>query len=75
MVSHEYTVPEQTKKLLNCIEQIKKINGDTLFNYSIGESMEFALSEWQTEEKIIECVRSKKIEYSDFGDIYARKNS
>lgn len=71
-ISFEYTVPEQTSKAIDCIEQIQK-TGDTIFNYSIGESMEFALPQWLNIEQMIEHVNSDEFISTNFGDIYAYK--
>jgi FkbM family methyltransferase len=75
-ISFEYAVPEHTEKTIECIKQIENINKhQTLFNYSIGESMKFALDEWLTAEDMIIHVRSQTFENTNFGDIYARKFS
>ena len=74
-ISFEYTVPEQTKKTIDCIKQIGNINGNkTLFNYSVGESMEFALQEWLPIDKMIDLVCTQDFENTGFGDIYAHKS-
>jgi FkbM family methyltransferase len=75
VISFEYTVPEQTEKLISCIRQIERINEDILFNYSIGESMELDMLEWITAEKIINHIYSEEFQNTYFGDIYVcRKN-
>jgi FkbM family methyltransferase len=72
VISFEYTVPEQTQKIVDCIKQIEKINNNTLFNYSIAENMELAFSEWVTSEKMIDYIHAEKFQSSNFGDIYSR---
>ncbi|GHT55939.1 hypothetical protein FACS189446_7820 [Bacteroidia bacterium] len=73
MISFEYTFPEAKKQALLCIVRIEKINRNIVFNYSIGESMKFALSEWITSEEMIKLINSKKFSDSAWGDIYAKK--
>ena len=50
LLSYEYTVPEQIDRVIECMEQIQKVNPKIECNYSIGESMDFALEEWQSPE-------------------------
>jgi FkbM family methyltransferase len=73
VISFEYAVPEHTQKVIDCIKQIEKVNGDTLFNHSVGESMELFFSEWLTFERMIEYVKSREFENFVFGDIYAQR--
>lgn len=73
-LSFEYTVPEQTNKLLMCIRHIRDIGqGKVLFNYSQGESMEWALPNWLSAEEAILLIESQEFLKTNFGDIYARK--
>jgi len=72
-ISIEYTVPEQTQKTLDCIDRIQKVNGETEFNYSIGESMELALDEWISYGEMVTHIKSQEFIDTGFGDIYARK--
>ena len=73
-ISFEYAVPEQLTKTVECIKRIDNISENkALFNYSVGESMEFALIEWLSMGKMIDIVNSPGFENTSFGDIYARK--
>jgi hypothetical protein len=63
-ISFEYTVPEQAEKLVTCIKRIEELDGKTLFNYSIGESMELVFQKWYTADRLIEHVNSKEFEKS-----------
>jgi FkbM family methyltransferase len=72
-ISFEYTVPEQTNNAIKCLVQIENNDKNIECNYSIGESMEFVLSEWLSVEKMKECIVSKEFIESGFGDIYVRR--
>lgn len=72
-ISFEYVVPEQTERAINCVERIVEIHPDTVFNYSIGESMELQESNWMNTETLIESMVSDKFTNTHFGDIYSRK--
>jgi FkbM family methyltransferase len=70
MISIEYTVPEQTDRIFDCINQINKHNSNILCNYSIGESMVWASKNWLTKDEFFELVKSKEFIETGFGDIY-----
>jgi hypothetical protein len=70
VISFEYTVPEQTNKVIACIEQLVKINENILLNYSMGETMQFALTEWITPDLMREHVMSSEFENTSVGDVY-----
>ncbi|HZV69759.1 MAG TPA: FkbM family methyltransferase [Saprospiraceae bacterium] len=72
MLSFEYTVPERTERIFECLDQIEKYNKNGKCNYSIGENMELILSEWLTLTELKEHIRTDKFPVSDFGDIYIR---
>jgi len=72
-ISFEYALPEQKDKTIECIKRISEITGNnSLFNYSTGESMEFALKEWISTDKMLDLAGSKIFEDTGFGDIYAQ---
>jgi FkbM family methyltransferase len=72
-IAFEYTVPEQTQKAMECIKRIQEINGNTEFNYSIGESMEFALTQWLNFDDMCSHITTKAFAETSFGDIYTCK--
>lgn len=73
MVSIEYTVPEKTDMLLNCLERIESLaEGETLYNFSPGESMEWGLPEWLSFEGMTALVQSAEFLETAFGDVYAK---
>lgn len=72
MISFEYTVPEQTNRALECITLLEKIDPGILCNYSIGESMEFALNDWISPKEIINRIKTSEFLNTGFGDIYIK---
>lgn len=71
-LSFEYTVPEQTHKAIECIKRLETIRKDVEFNYSVGESMELAMTKWLNTDEMCALVKSSEFAQTDFGDIYAR---
>lgn len=72
MISFEFTVPEQTNKAISCIDQLEKINVDIECNFSIGESMKFALENWMSVADMKRQISSANFSKIGFGDIYVR---
>ncbi|MFV0538124.1 MAG: FkbM family methyltransferase [Dysgonomonas sp.] len=73
-LSFEYTVPEYPDKAIECVNRLNDINGNVKFNYSIGESMEWALSEWLTGVEMKKHIESSEFLNTIFGDIYAHNS-
>ena len=73
MISFEYAVPEQTTKLIDCIDRIEKNDKYIECNYSIGESMDFALTEWYSVENMKNHIQTVFFTDTEFGDIYVRQ--
>jgi len=73
-ISFEYTIPERKDDILQCIDQIVKIagNNQVQFNYSIGESMDWALNEWLSPQKMKQELDTDRFMTSNFGDVYAK---
>lgn len=74
MISFEYTVPEQIERIFDCINRINQFNPKILCNYSIGESMEWASTNWLSKEDFFKLVTSSKFIETGFGDIYVKTN-
>jgi FkbM family methyltransferase len=72
LISFEYTVPEQTAKVIDCIIHIQNANNNIECNYSVEESMELALESWLTVDQMKEYVLSKQFIDTGFGDVYVR---
>ena len=75
VISYEYTTPEQTTKAVDCLNQIYSVQKDIKCNYSIGESMEFALKDWITYDQMITLINTENFVKTGFGDIYIKNAS
>lgn len=73
-ISFEYTVPEKTENALECIDKILKICVDhnVMFNYSIGESMQWALEDWISADEMKKHIQTQVFANTKFGDIYSK---
>jgi len=74
MISCEYTVPEQAGKTIDCVESIERNSPQVLCNYSIGESMEFALKDWIPASELKKHLLTREFNATGFGDIYIQWN-
>ena len=74
VVSFEYAVPERENTIVNCINRFIEIsnNYEVVFNYSIGESMEWALRDWLSYEEMKNEIKLSRFKDSQFGDIYVK---
>jgi FkbM family methyltransferase len=68
-LSFEFT-PEARENAVACLRRLAEL-GPTVFNYSIGDSGTFALSEWLDEAAMAEEL-ARLGDSSAFGDVYAR---
>lgn len=75
MISFEYTTPEQTERAIDCIERVRSVNPDIECNYSVGESMEFAMTKFINVGDMLDLVNSRKFVETGFGDIYLKAGS
>lgn len=73
-ISFEYTVPEQTEKMIQCIQHIQSLAEGLNMecNYSIGESMVWASNTWLSSIEMIKIIQTPGFVASGFGDIYIR---
>jgi FkbM family methyltransferase len=69
-LSMEYCVPEVTAPMIACVERLYQLAPHGKFNYSIGESMQWALPEWKTYEEFRRHIESSQFIATSFGDIY-----
>ena len=74
-ISFEYMVPEQTDKVFHCIQHIESIQAAAEWNYSVGESMDFALRRWMSGKEMKNLVRQPAFSATEFGDIYCRNQT
>jgi FkbM family methyltransferase len=72
MISFEFTIPEQTNTAIDCINHIEKTDDNIECNYSIGESMVFAMNTWITPIEMKKLIISDDFTNIGFGDIYVR---
>lgn len=76
MISFEYTVPERTEAAAACIRRLVDISGDAvMFNYSVGESMEWAMNRWISSEEMLVEIAKEAFISTGFGDIYAKSEN
>jgi FkbM family methyltransferase len=71
-ISYEYAAPEQTENAIACLLRIQEISSKTMCNYSVGESMRWALNQWLAVPEMIAHMRSEAFSKTEFGDVYAR---
>lgn len=69
-LSFEYCIPEMLESTINCIDYLHELSKDGLYNYSIGESMNFALEEWVDYQQMIVLIKNEQFCETLFGDIY-----
>ncbi|MFN8357375.1 MAG: FkbM family methyltransferase [Spirosomataceae bacterium] len=74
VLSFEYTIPERKQAILECIDRIVELakGQPVTFNYSISESMEWALEAWLSPQEMKQEVDNERFVVSEFGDIYAK---
>lgn len=75
MISFEYTVPEMSEVLFECINSLNNLSNMYVYNYSVGESMKFALNEWLDYEAMINLIQKDDFINTGFGDVYAKINN
>ena len=69
-LSLEYTVPEQTDKLLQCIHYCNQLNPQYRYNYAVGEEMQFRMKSFYNYEQFLQLIKGKDFQDTGFGDIY-----
>lgn len=73
-LSFEFNVPEMNDNLFRCLELLNTLSPDYKYNYSVGESMVYALDSWMNYAQFINHVKAPAFAAKDFGDIYVFKN-
>ncbi|GAA4333773.1 FkbM family methyltransferase [Flaviaesturariibacter amylovorans] len=69
-LSLEYCVPEAAGQLRECVDLLHRLSPGGTFNYSSGESMTWALPEWQSYEQFLQHLADPAFTRTLFGDIY-----
>ena len=72
LISFEYTVPEQTDKVIECIMQLESIENEIECNYCSGETMILELNHWIKASEMKKYISNDKFVKSGFGDIYIK---
>lgn len=72
MISFEYTVPEQTARAIQCIDQILTHNPNIECNYSSNESMQWGMEKWLLPAEMKKFIAGNDFISTGFGDIYVR---
>lgn len=71
MISFEYTVPELADNLLPILTKANSL-GECMFNFSVGESMQFDMVEWIGFEAMKSFIITDEFIKTGFGDIYIK---
>lgn len=69
-ISLEYCVPEMLQLTIDCVDQLHKLSPGGKYNYSIGETMAWALPEWQSHSEFLNHINKPEFSATLFGDIY-----
>lgn len=72
LISFEYTVPEFVNKVIECIEQLERVNPNIECNYCVGEKMEYVLPTWKTATEMKAFVETEAFTSTTFGDVYIK---
>jgi FkbM family methyltransferase len=72
MICFEYTIPEQTENVFQCMHKIHALSASYRYNFSLEETNRFSFDDWKTYEEIIALLSSGIDVFQAFGDIYAR---
>lgn len=73
-ISFEYAIPEALTNIISSIRRLNDVNKNTVFNYSVGETMALKLNKWIGTREMIELIQSEEFIKTGFGDIYAKRN-
>ena len=69
-LSFEYTYPEQTNGIIECLIKLQSIMPSATYNYSKGETFEFVKKSYITAPELISEFRSGTFQGGGSGDIY-----
>lgn len=75
MISFEYTVPEMTHKIAACINEVASISSNVSCNYSTGETMQWAQSQWMDTVAFLKYIQTDEFLSTGFGDVYIRHDN
>ncbi len=72
-LSFEYCVPELKSNLMNCLACLNELESTFVYNYSIEESMKYALTEWVSYQDFIKICATPNFDSTLFGDVYVKQ--
>lgn len=72
VISFEYTTPEQTHKLYECLDLLQTLDASYACNYSAGEENRFLLDSWIPVPEFKELVAKDVHAMQGFGDVYVK---
>ncbi len=72
IVSFEYTTPEQTHKLYECLDLLQALDASYTCNYSAGEANRFLLENWMSVPEFKALVAKDVHAMQGFGDVYVK---
>ncbi len=69
-LSFEYTLPEQSHELRSCLLRLQSLSPEYQCNYSIAETMAFALPQWIPISDMLQLISTSAFAGTGGGDIY-----
>lgn len=74
IISIEYCVPEMKSALLDCLNYWQTIAPNATYNYSVGENMNWAMTDWKSFADFTSHVNSSEFTKTSFGDVYIKSD-
>jgi FkbM family methyltransferase len=72
IIGFEYAIPENINGLRNCMQRLNLLNINYLYNFSVGETMEFASNKWLNFSEMTRMIDTEEFIKTGVGDIYAK---
>jgi FkbM family methyltransferase len=69
-ISFEYCVPEMAEQAQKCVAALHELSPAGKFNYSIEETMKWALPDWMNYDSFMQHIQTNAFHQTLFGDIY-----
>lgn len=73
-LSIEYTVPERSNALKECLEYLNTLSSSVTFNYCKSETPKLVLETWLNYNDFFNIVESSSFVNTRFGDVYVKHN-
>ena len=71
-ISIEFMTPENSEIIKNCLAHLYKLNAEIMINFSIGDTLKFALENWLNYDKAMEYLSENLLNQPNWGDIYVK---